>query len=176
MIAVRGRSETMDLHLFDLNLLVALDALLTERNVTRAGNRLNLSQSAMSGTLARLRHYFRDELLVPVGRQMVLTPVADGLVSPVRDILLQIRGTLGSKPRFEPATATRHLSLAVSDYVTDILMADVLRTARREAPGITFELRPVGRQATEALESGELDFLIAPEGYVSTGQPTEVLF
>jgi len=166
----------MDLHLFDLNLLVALDALLTERNVTRAGNRLNLSQSATSGALARLRHYFRDELLVPVGRRMVLTPVAEGLVKPVRDILLQIRGTLGSKPRFDPSSATRHLSLAVSDYVTEILMADVLRTARCEAPHITFELRPVGRRAGEDLESGELDFLIAPEGYVLSTQPTEVLF
>ncbi|HEV8393620.1 MAG TPA: LysR family transcriptional regulator [Vicinamibacterales bacterium] len=166
----------MDLHLFDLNLLVALDALLTERNVTRAGNRLNLSQSAMSGALARLRHYFHDELLVPVGRQMVLTPMAEGLVGPVRDILLQIRGTLGSKPQFDPATATRHLSLAVSDYVTEILMADVLRAARCEAPHITFELRPVGRRAGEDLESGELDFLIAPEGYVSSSQPTDVLF
>jgi DNA-binding transcriptional LysR family regulator len=166
----------MDLHLFDLNLLVALDALLTERNVTRAGNRLNLSQSAMSGALARLRHYFRDELLVAVGRQMVLTPVAEGLVQPVRDILLQIRGTLGSKPQFDASTATRHLSLAVSDYVTEILMADVLRTARCEAPQITFELRPVGRRAAEDLESGELDFLIAPEGYVVSSQPTEILF
>jgi LysR family transcriptional regulator, nod-box dependent transcriptional activator len=166
----------MDLHLFDLNLLVALDALLTERNVTRAGNRLNLSQSAMSGALARLRHHFRDELLVPIGRQMMLTPVAEGLVEPVRDILLRVRGTLGSKPRFEPSTATRHLSLAVSDYVTEILMADVLRRARCEAPNITFELRPVGRRANEDLESGELDFLISPEGYVSTTQPTEVLF
>ena len=166
----------MDLHLFDLNLLVALDALLTERNVTRAGNRLNLSQSAMSGALARLRHYFQDELLVPVGRQMVLTPVAEGLVAPVREILLQIRGTLGSKPRFDPASSTRHLSVAVSDYVTDILMADVLRAARGQAPRITFELRPMGRRAGEDLESGELDFLIAPEGYVSPLQPTEVLF
>ena len=96
----------------------------------------------MSGALARLRHYFHDELLVPVGRQMVLTPVAEGLVEPVRDILLQIRGTLGSKPRFNPQTATRHLSLAVSDYVTEILMADVLRRARCEAPHMTFELRP----------------------------------
>jgi LysR family nod box-dependent transcriptional activator len=85
----------MDLHLFDLNLLVALDALLAERNVTRAGNRLNLSQSAMSGALARLRHYFRDDLLVQAGRQMMLTPVAEGLVEPVRDILLRVRGTLG---------------------------------------------------------------------------------
>jgi LysR family transcriptional regulator, nod-box dependent transcriptional activator len=166
----------MDLHLFDLNLLVALDALLTERNVTRAGNRLNLSQSAMSGALARLRHYFHDELLVPVGRQMVLTPVAETLVEPVRDILLRVRGTLGSKPSFDPATAKRHLSLAVSDYVTEILVADVLREARREAPHITFELRQVGRQAAEDLESGELDFLVSPEGYVSADQPTEVLF
>jgi DNA-binding transcriptional LysR family regulator len=166
----------MDLHLFDLNLLVALDALLTERNVTRAGARLNLSQSAMSGALARLRRHFSDDLLVAVGRQMVLTPVAEGLVGPVRDILLQIRGTLGSTPRFDPATATRHLSLAVSDYVTDILMADVLRTAGSQAPRITFELRPVGPRATEELERGELDFLIAPEGYVSASQPAEVLF
>jgi LysR family transcriptional regulator, nod-box dependent transcriptional activator len=166
----------MDLHLFDLNLLVALDALLTERNVTRAGNRLNLSQSAMSGALARLRHYFHDELLVPVGRQMALTPVAEGLVEPVRDILLRIRGTLGSKPHFDPQTATRHLSLAVSDYVADILMADVLRRARHEAPQMTFELRGVGRRATEDLESGELDFLISPEGYVSPNHPTDVLF
>jgi LysR family transcriptional regulator, nod-box dependent transcriptional activator len=166
----------MDLHLFDLNLLVALDALLTERNVTRAGNRLNLSQSAMSGALARLRHHFRDELLVPVGRQMVLTPVAEGLVVPVRDILLKTRGMLGSKPRFDPATATRHLSLAMSDYVNEILIADVLRAARCEAPHITFELRPVGRRASEDLESGELDFLISPEGYVSSSQPADVLF
>jgi len=171
-----GIIAAMDLHLFDLNLLVALDALLTERNVTRAGNRLNLSQSAMSGALARLRHYFHDELLVPVGRQMVLTPVAETLVEPVRDILLRVRGTLGSKPTFDPSTATRHLSLAVSDYVTEILVADVLREARREAPHITFELRQVGRQAAEDLESGELDFLISPEGYVSASQPTEVLF
>src|SRR4051812_9229618 len=168
------QSHRMDLHLFDLNLLVALDALLAERSVTRAGSRLNLSQSAMSGTLARLRHHFDDELLIPVGRQMVLTPVAEALVDPVRDILLRVRGTLGSKPRFDHATARRHLSLAVSDYVTEILMADVLREAREEAPHITFELRPMGRRANEDLESGELDFLVAPEDYVSPGQPTEV--
>src|ERR671913_383642 len=94
---VSAALAVMDLHLFDLNLLVALDALLTERNVTRAGNRLNLSQSAMSGALARLRHYFHDELLVPVGRQMALTRVAEDLVEPVRDILVRVRGTLGSK-------------------------------------------------------------------------------
>ena len=166
----------MDLHLFDLNLLVALDALLRERNVTRAGNRLNLCQSAMSGALGRLRHHFRDELLVPVGRQMVLTPLAERLVEPVHDILLQVRGTLGSTPGFEPLTASRRLSLAISDYVSDILMAEVLRTARCQAPNITFELRTLVRRATEDLESGELDFLVAPQEYVSRTHPTEVLF
>ena len=130
----------------------------------------------MSGSLSRLRHYFDDGLLVPVGRQMMLTPVAEGLVEPVRDILLRIRGTLGSRPQFDPSTATRHFSVAVSDYVTEILIADVLRRARREAPGITFELRPVGRRANEDLNSGELDFLISPEAYLSPRQPTEVLF
>jgi len=122
------------------------------------------------------RDSFHDELLVPVGRQMALTPVAEGLVEPVRDILLRIRETLGSKPQFDPLTATRHISLAVSDYVVEIVIADVLRRARLEAPHMTFEVRGGGRRATEDLESGELDFLISPEGYVSDAHPTDVLF
>ena len=81
----------MNLQGFDLNLLVALDALLTERNVTRAGRRMNLSQSAMSGALGRLRGFFQDELLVVVGRRMVLTPLAQDLVQPLRDVLLQVQ-------------------------------------------------------------------------------------
>jgi DNA-binding transcriptional LysR family regulator len=165
----------MDLHLFDLNLLVALDALLAERNVTQAGVRLNLSQSAMSGALARLRSYFQDELLIPAGRRMVLTPLAETLVEPVRDVLLQIRQTLGTKPRFDPATATRHISIAVSDYTLEILMADVLRRARALAPFITFRLQPIGNRASEALDAGELDFLVAPM-HLSSAHPTEVLF
>ena len=166
----------MDLHRFDLNLLVTLDALLTEKNVTRAGLRMNLSQSAMSGGLARLREFFQDELLVPMGRQMVLTPLAQDLVQPVRDVLLQVQATIITKPRFEAATSTRHFSIAVSDYVTSVLMVEFLRKLQCQSPSITCELRPVGRRATEDLESGELDFLIAPELYASVVHPKEVLF
>lgn len=166
----------MDLHRFDLNLLVTLDALLTEKNVTRAGLRMNLSQSAMSGGLARLREFFRDELLVPVGRQMVLTPLAQDLVQPVRDVLLQVQQTIVTKPRFEAATSTRHFSIAVSDYVTSVLMVEVLQAIQSQSRSITFELRPVGRRATEDLESGDLDFLIAPELYASSAHPKETLF
>jgi LysR family transcriptional regulator, nod-box dependent transcriptional activator len=166
----------MDLHRFDLNLLVTLDALLSEKSVTRAGLRMNLSQSAMSGALARLRDFFQDELLVPMGRSMVLTPLAEGLVQPVRDVLLQVQATIATRPRFDPASSARHISIAVSDYVTSILMVDFLRHLKCQSPSITFELRPVGKRATEDLESGELDFLIAPEPYVSSVHPKEILF
>ena len=166
----------MDLHLFDLNLLVALDALLRECNVTQAGNRLNLSQPAMSGALARLRSHFQDELLVSVGRRMVRTPLGDELVQPVRDILLQVRGTLEARSGFDPATSTRHLTIAASDYVIAILMADALRRVRCEAPHITFDLRPLGPRADEALDNAELDFLIAPASAEFEAHASEVLF
>ena len=166
----------MDLHLFDLNLLVALDALLRECNVTQAGNRLNLSQPAMSGALARLRGHFQDELLVSVGRRMVRTPLGDALVEPVRDVLLQVRGTLESRSGFDPATSTRHLKIAASDYVIDILMADALRRVRCEAPHITFDLRPLGPRADEALDNADLDFLIAPPSAEFEAHASEVLF
>ena len=154
----------MDLHLFDLNLLVALDALLRECNVTQAGNRLNLSQPAMSGALARLRSHFQDELLVPVGRRMVRTQLGDELMGPVRELLLQIQGTLETTARFDPATSTRHISIAASDYVVTVLLADAIRRTRSEAPHMTFELRPLGARASAALDEGVLDFLIAPAG------------
>ena len=75
----------MDFGGLDLNLLVALDALFAARSVSRAGERLHLSQSATSGALARLREAFHDPLLVQVGRKMTLTPLAEGLIEPVRD-------------------------------------------------------------------------------------------
>src|SRR6185436_9759345 len=84
--------------------------------------------------------------------------------------------TIVTKPRFEAATSTRHFSIAVSDYVMSVLMVEVLREIQSRSPKITFELRPVGRRATEDLESGELDFLIAPELYESLVHPQEVLF
>jgi DNA-binding transcriptional LysR family regulator len=166
----------MDLHLVDLNLLVALDALLVECNVTQAGNRLNLSQPAMSGALARLRSHFQDELLVSVGRRMVRTPLADILVGPVRDILQKTRATLEARPSFDPATSTRLLSVAVSDYFTIVQLADVLRCVASQAPCMTVELRPLGRKADEALDSGELDFLIHPADYLLETHPSDVLF
>jgi DNA-binding transcriptional LysR family regulator len=159
-----------------LNLLVALDALLRECNVTQAGNRLNLSQPAMSGALARLRSHFQDELLVPVGRRMMRTPLAEQLVKPLQDLLLRARTTLETRAVFDPASSTRHLTIAASDYVVVILLVDALRRARHQAPRVTFDLRPLGPRVAEALESAELDFLIAPAGTDHESHPSEVLF
>jgi LysR family nod box-dependent transcriptional activator len=166
----------MDLREFDLNLLVALDALVTERNVTHAGKRLRVGQSAMSGTLARLRRLFDDQLLISVGRRMELTPLAQQLVTPVREILALVREAISTSSQFNAATSSHHFSIGVSDYVTTVLMADMLRVARPKAPGITFDLRPITRRAVEDLEAGRLDFLIGPTGYISRLHPAEYLF
>ena len=85
----------------DLNLLMVLDALFVEKNVTRAGERIHLSQSATSGALSRLREYFKDDLLVPVGRSMVLTPLAEELAQPVRGLLQQAEAVIRRTPGFE---------------------------------------------------------------------------
>ena len=109
----------------DLNLLVALDALLDERSVSLAADRIFLSQSATSSALGRLREYFGDDLLVVKGRQMVLTARAEQLVEPVRAVLEQIRTTISVSPPFDPATCDRTLRMMASDYVTEVLLSQV---------------------------------------------------
>lgn len=166
----------MKLSQFDLNLLVALDALLTEKNVTHAGMRIHLSQSATSAALARLRNFFQDQLLVPVGGKMVLTPMAHDLVGPVRNLLLQAQATIATQARFDPMASRRNFSVAVSDYVATVFMADALTLVQRQAPYVTFELVPTSERAVEALEAGTLDFLIAPDVFASKSHPKVPLF
>jgi len=95
------------LNRFDMNLLAALDALLHEKNVTRAAQRVHVSQPTMSAALHRLREYFDDELLVQIGRKMELTPRAEGLHAAVRDLLLRIDSTIADQPVFEPNGSDR---------------------------------------------------------------------
>jgi len=128
----------------DLNLLVALDVLLTERNITLASRRLHLSQSAASGALARLRDYFGDELLTQVGRRMVLTPLGESLAAPVRDILLRVETTVQTRPQFDPASARHHFKLLMSDYVATVLMTRAIGWLGRSLSKQTLELRRCG--------------------------------
>src|SRR6185436_9522773 len=121
----------MDLHGFDLNLLVALDALLAEKSVTNAGRRVHLSQSAMSGVLARLRHSFNDKLLVPSRSGMALTSLAETLVEPVRSILEQVHETILVNVPFDPATSRRVFTIAASDYAVTVILTEALRRVSR---------------------------------------------
>jgi LysR family transcriptional regulator, nod-box dependent transcriptional activator len=161
----------------DLNLLVALDALLTDRSITAAGVRVHLTQSAMSGALSRLREFFGDELLTQVGRKMVPTPLGESLVEPVRQILLQVKATINTKPGFDPATSTRHFSLMMSDYVATVLMPNVLRRAETVAPRVRFNVISNDvNNATEFLDRADIDLLVMPREYLSEKHPSEDLF
>jgi LysR family transcriptional regulator, nod-box dependent transcriptional activator len=167
---------TVRLSQFDLNLLVVLDALLTEKNVTRAGIRIHLSQSATSAALGRLRNFFQDRLLVPVGGKLVLTPAAQGLVKPVRNLLLQAQAAIATQARFDPQTSWRRFSVAVSDYAITVFLADALKKVQRLAPHLAFELVPTSERAVAALEAGTLDFLIAPDVFAPKAHPKMPLF
>lgn len=161
----------------DLNLLVALDALLTERSITRAGKRVFLTQSAMSGALARLREYFDDELLVQVGRRMVPTSLGASLAAPVRNILLQVQQTLQSQPAFHPATSNRRFSIMLSDYVASVLMVDFVRHLARVAPAVQIEMVSNDIESPgEALERGDVELMIMPSQYLAAGHPSQPLF
>jgi DNA-binding transcriptional LysR family regulator len=167
----------MHFHQLDLNLLVALHALLDEKNITQAGKRVHLTQSAMSGALARLRQYFGDDLLVQVGRKMVPTPLGESLIEPVREILIKIRSTVETRPGFDPATSTRRFSLMMSDFCATVLMLDATQRAEKLAPHITFEI--VSNNVEEPagfLDRADIDVLVMLDHLLSASHPREVLF
>jgi LysR family nod box-dependent transcriptional activator len=163
----------MQLDGLDLNLLVVLDALFSEKNVTRAGERIHLSQSATSGALSRLREYFKDDLLVPVGRKMVLTPLAEDLAQPLQALLQQAEVVIRRTPAFSPQSSERRFRIVMSDYIAIVLMTRALPEIQRQAPGITLQILPL---RTGALEHGDVDLVILPTQILAKDHPSELLF
>ncbi len=123
----------MDITGFDLNLMKAFDALYAERHVTRAGSRIGLSQSAMSGALTRLRELLGDELFVRTPSGMQPTPRAHDLAGPVSDALRLLRGALQADS-FDPATADNTVTLAMSDYAAFVLLPPLMARLERTVP------------------------------------------
>jgi LysR family transcriptional regulator, nod-box dependent transcriptional activator len=160
----------------DLNLIIYLDALLAERSVSRAAERVHISQSAMSDALARLRDYFQDKLFVQVGRSMVPTPLAASMLQPIRDILLQVESVASTNVEFDPGTSRRKISILASDYVTDVLLNKALLRMSREAPGISAEIRHFTGSFVQEFEQGNLDILITPRGYATDRHPSATLY
>lgn len=151
----------MDIAGFDLNLLKAFDALYAERHVTRAGQRIGLSQSAMSGALTRLREVFDDELFVRSPSGMQPTPRADDLAGPVSTALRLMREALQAE-RFDPATAEHTVTLAMSDYAAFVLLPPLLAQLAVDAPRMDVRVRGIfGRtEALDLLDSGEANLAI----------------
>jgi len=160
----------------DLNLLVALDVLLEEQNITRAAARLHMTQSATSGVLARLRTYFEDDLLVQVGRKMMPTALAHELEQPVREVLMTIQSSITVKPVLDPSTSKRHFRIAASDYVVSVLLSDAIQRINALAPQVTFEMVSLTEQTFQALNRGQVDLLVIPDHYLPEDQPSQVLF
>ena len=156
----------------DLNLLAALGALLEERNLTKAGARLNLTQPAMSAALTRLRQHFGDELLVRSGRQFVLTPDAERVLPAVQLALRQAERTFAETGEFDPVTSTREFSVAIAGE-SILALSGLVRRVHDLAPGVRIVLRPLPTELISG-DRGLLqhDLLIAPLGfYRPTGQP-----
>lgn len=151
----------MDTRRLDLNLLVTLEALLIEQNVTRAAARLHLSQPAVSAQLSRLRDVFNDPLLIPAQRGMTPTVKALELLVPLRQALDQVRATVTTHLNFEPATASLTVSIACTDYVQAALIKHLVVAMRREAPGVRIALRILDVPQLELqMTRGEVDLAV----------------
>jgi DNA-binding transcriptional LysR family regulator len=156
-------------------LLLALQVLLEERNVTRAARRLNISQPAMSAALARLRDYFQDDILVAQGRQLHPTAQAQSLAGPVRRMLAELDALLASSATFDPATAQRTFRMVASDYITASVIGSLTRRMATMAPRVRLEIMLPCEEAAQLVMEGQADLIITPEDYLDPDQPAELL-
>lgn len=169
----------MDLRRIDLNLLVALDALLTERHVTRAAQRLSVSQPTMSASLARLRKLLGDPLLIRTGNVLQLTPYAESLQVPIGQILARIDETLTARPEFDPATDVRTFEVVCTDYIALLLIRPLVERLVDEAPAVRLRVKPVPESYADELRRDQMDLLVLPEEIAGThvaDAEREVLF
>lgn len=164
----------IDLSRADLNLLVLFEAVLHERHVGRAADRLSLTPSAVSHGLGRLRRLLNDPLFLRTPKGVVPTARAAELAGPVADILARVRSVVASAAPFDPATSTRRLTLGAPDGVSAVVLPPLLAEIRIRAPGIDLSVRqilrgPTGRPwetALAELEAGAFDVAVVPLGEV----------
>ena len=161
----------------DLNLLVVLDALLTEKHVTRTGARLHLSQPAISHSLSKLRVLLDDPILIRQGSEVVLSALAQNLQAPLKEILSQIEILLGKSIDFVPANSHRTFRLAMSDYGAAIVLPKLLRQLRAEAPNTTLVVTQDSRHGMfEQITQGKIDLALGVFPNLSADISSEVLF
>jgi DNA-binding transcriptional LysR family regulator len=150
-----------NLRKLDLNLLIALDVLITESSVTKAAERLEMSQSAMSHALKRLRIILNDDILIRTSREMEVTPYARQISDRVRQILLEIQSSLLEKEAFNPATAKNTFRIAASDYVEATIGINLVQQLTTQAPGIRIRVTNLHKETVmNALDENFIDLII----------------
>jgi DNA-binding transcriptional LysR family regulator len=147
----------------DLNLLLAFEALIGERSVSRAAERMSVGQPAMSASLARLRTFFGDPLLVREGRSLVPTPRALELTASFQEALDLIDSTVRASRGFDPQTAQRAFTVMASDYVLLLLLGPLVAELEAEAPNLRLTIRPIAADYAGQIDRPQLDLLILPE-------------
>jgi DNA-binding transcriptional LysR family regulator len=161
----------------DLNLLRAFDAVLRDGSVTAAGDRLGLSQPAMSNALSRLRRLLDDPLFVRTPRGMRPTPFAQRLAAPVRQALDLIQTTLAQQAAFDPRTSQRSFRLQLSDVGEIVFLPALLERLEREAPGVRIDTGQLPQdEVSEALAAGEIDLAVGFLPGLSAGVESKRLF
>lgn len=162
----------MHLRGVDTNLIIALRALLVHRNVTRAAKEVGLSQSTMSHALARLRAHFDDPLLVPVGRELVLSERGKALVGPVADAVAHLERVFAPSEPFHPRTSKRAFRIASTDNVELYVLPRLAALLSKSAPGIDLQVCALPENWVAALQRGDIDLKLGrkypvPETLVS---------
>ncbi len=162
----------MDLHGIDLNLLVAFDALMAERSVTRAGVRIGRTQPAMSAALSRLRTLLRDELFVRSPSGLQPTPRALDLAEPLGQSLAAIQRTLAFTQAFDPGSSAATFTLGLSDHPAYVLLPILVAWLRAVAPAVALRIRSfVGRdEAVALLDAGDVDLTVGVPPTVASGR------
>ncbi len=152
-----------NLRQLDLNLLIALDVLIAEASVTKAAEKLNLSQSAMSYSLKKLRAILNDDLLIRTSRDMEVTPYAREISDRVRQILVEIQATFLAKDTFDPATTQETFKIAMSDYAEATIGVNLIQQIASQASGIKIRVNNLEKETVmEDLDANRLDLAINP--------------
>ena len=160
----------------DLNLLVAFDALYDVRNVTRAADRLALTQPTVSGMLTRLRHLFDDPLFVRTQHGVLPTPRADALAEPVKALLADAEALVAPQA-FDPASTKMTISISVNDYMQHALIVPFIKRLRKQAPGIRVAIMPAYIAGlADRLARGVIDLAVTVPEFAGPDLPRDLLY
>lgn len=166
----------MRLNRLDMNLIIALEAILRLRSVSAAASELYLTQPALSQALRRLRDHFGDPIVSQVGRQMVPTEFGEQLHLATTQLLNDTRHFSQMRPDFDPATATRRFSIIASDFVLKVLLGPLMPRLAVEAPGVSLQLVPIDAPSDQRFQRGEVDFAVIPDRFLYPDHPHQHLF